>query len=339
MNARIDVSVPGRNREIIKIYVPNQAWVAWLTGFQNMLDGTDAGFQVSDEKSCTVDFRVAKSKREVRSRCTKGRGSARIEMPMQTAEFAGKGTATILVQDPPERFARHGAANALPQARAAAPRLRFSHLGGLAARPARRRPAAPMRRLPSYPLPADSRALRPGAASMHFDLTEGTAILQRTPAALRALLSGLSPAWVDATEGPETWSPRVVLGHLVHTERNDWIRRARIVVDQGEDRRFPPVDRLAQFREIGDSSVDELLAEFERLRAASLATLAAWRLTDAQLALQAEHPAFGNVQLRQLLSTWVAHDLAHLAQIARVMARQYREAVGPWRAYLSIMDR
>jgi hypothetical protein len=174
---------------------------------------------------------------------------------------------------------------------------------------------------------------------MDFDLAAGTAVLERTPRVLRALLAGLGPAWTDATEGPETWSPYVIVGHLIHGERTDWIPRARLILEQGANRRFTPYDRFAQFHESAGKSLAELLDELERLRAANLATLAGWRLTDAQLALEGEHPEFGRVTLRQLLATWVAHDLGHVAQTARVMAKQYRDAVGPWRAYLPVMDR
>lgn len=174
---------------------------------------------------------------------------------------------------------------------------------------------------------------------MDFDLTNGTAVLARTPHALRALLAGLPPAWTDADEGPETWSPYVVVGHLIHGERTDWIPRARIILDQGPSRRFELYDRFAQFRESEGKTLADLLDEFARLRSENLATLAGWRLTDRQLALEGEHPDFGPVTLRQLLATWVAHDLGHLAQTARVMAKQYREAVGPWRAYLPVLDR
>ncbi|HEU0055551.1 MAG TPA: DinB family protein, partial [Longimicrobium sp.] len=137
----------------------------------------------------------------------------------------------------------------------------------------------------------------------------------------------------------ETWSAYDILGHLVHGEKADWIGRARIILEQGENRRFEPFDRTAMFRESQGKTLADLLDEFARLRAKNLETLASWRLTDGQLALEGEHPAFGTVTLRQLLSTWVAHDLGHIAQIARVMAKQYREAVGPWRAYLPVMDR
>ncbi len=174
---------------------------------------------------------------------------------------------------------------------------------------------------------------------MDFDLAAGVAILERTPHTLRAMLAGLPAAWTDATEGPETWSPYVIMGHLVHGERADWITRTKIILAQSPDRRFAPFDRFAQFHESEGKSLADLLDEFARLRAQNLATLARWGLTHDHLALEGEHPAFGMVTLRQLLSTWVAHDLGHVAQIARVMAKQYREEVGPWRAYLPVMDR
>ncbi len=174
---------------------------------------------------------------------------------------------------------------------------------------------------------------------MAFNLSTGVPVLERTPRILRAMLSGLPADWTDATEGPETWSPYVVVGHLVHGERTDWIPRARLILEQGPQRRFTPYDRFAQFQDSRGKSLEDLLDEFARLRAKNLVTLAGWQLTDAHLALEGEHPEFGTVTLRQMLATWVAHDLTHIAQIVRVMAKQYREAVGPWRVYLSIMDR
>lgn len=174
---------------------------------------------------------------------------------------------------------------------------------------------------------------------MDFDLTMGRAILERTPLTVHAMLSELPAAWTDATEGPETWSPYVVLGHLIHGERTDWIPRARIILAQGSERRFAPFDRFAQLHEKQRMPMSELLDEFARLRAANLATLADWRLDGTQLDLEGEHPELGRVTLRQLLATWVAHDLSHVAQISRVMAKQYRDAVGPWRTYMPIMDR
>jgi hypothetical protein len=174
---------------------------------------------------------------------------------------------------------------------------------------------------------------------MDLHLPDALDILDRTPQTLRALLGGLTPEWTDAVEGPDTWSPFIIVGHLIHGERTDWIPRARIILEQGADRRFTPYDRFAQFRESAGKPLAGLLDEFAHLRAANLAILREWNLSDEQLALSGEHPEFGAVTLRQLLATWVAHDLSHLAQMTRVMAKQYRDAVGPWRAYLPIMDR
>ena len=172
-----------------------------------------------------------------------------------------------------------------------------------------------------------------------FRLPDAIAVLERTPATFRALLAGLPDGWIAANEGPGTFSPFDNVGHLVHAERADWIPRARIVLAQAADRRFEPYDRFAQFRESQGKSVSALLDEFAQLRADNVATLRCWKLSDAQLALEGEHGEFGPVTLRQLLATWVAHDLGHVAQTARVMAKQYRDAVGPWRAYLPVMDR
>ena len=173
---------------------------------------------------------------------------------------------------------------------------------------------------------------------MDFDLRAGMAVLERTPDAMRAMLAGLPAAWIEGTEGPDTWSPYIIMGHLIHGERTDWIPRARIILAHGENRRFVPFDRFAQLRE-QKKSLAELLDEFATLRAENLTTLANWRITDEQLQWEGEHPELGRVTLRQLLATWVAHDLGHIAQTARVMAKQYRDAVGPWRAYLPVMDR
>lgn len=174
---------------------------------------------------------------------------------------------------------------------------------------------------------------------MQFDLRQGMEILERTPSTFRALLGGLSDAWVTRNEGPQTFSAFDNLGHLIHGERTDWIARAQIILAQGEDRRFEPFDRFAQYRESEGKTLAQLLDEFAQLRAANLETLRGWHLTERELALEGEHPALGRVTLRQLLATWVAHDLGHLAQTARVLAKQYRDAVGPWRAYLPVLDR
>ena len=182
--------------------------------------------------------------------------------------------------------------------------------------------------------------MKPSAPmSAPFDLANGIAVLERTPATCRALLAGLPDAWIRTDEGPDTFSPFDNVGHLIHGERADWIPRATIILRQGPDRRFEPYDRFAQRRESAGKTLDQLLDELARLRAANIATLRGWSLTDRELALEGEHPAFGTVTLRQLLATWVAHDLGHIAQTSRVMAKRYRDAVGPWRAYLPVMDR
>jgi hypothetical protein len=173
---------------------------------------------------------------------------------------------------------------------------------------------------------------------MDFDLDDGLAVLERTPRVLRALLVGLPGVWTRQNEGPETWSPREVLGHLIEGERDDWIPRARIILAQGPSTAFTPFDRVGFRRWMTAADTTEALVDtFGRLRGEGVETLRGWRLTADQLDLTGIHPQFGVVTLRQHLSTWVAHDLGHLVQIARTMARQYRDAVGPWRAYLSAL--
>jgi hypothetical protein len=171
-----------------------------------------------------------------------------------------------------------------------------------------------------------------------FDLAEALAVLERTPATLRALLSGLPPDWTTADEGPDTFTAADNLGHLIGGEETDWIPRARIILAQGAQRRFTPFDRFG-FRKLQGRPLAELLDRFASLRAGNLATVRGWNLTADQLRLEGEHPDLGRVTLEQLLATWVVHDLGHLAQIARVMAKRYRVDVGPWRAYLPILDR
>jgi hypothetical protein len=174
---------------------------------------------------------------------------------------------------------------------------------------------------------------------MEYDPFLAEEILERTPSTLSAMLGGLSADWTDATEGPDTWSPYSNVGHLITGDRHNWIQRAQLILAQGDSVMFTPFDRFAQQRESEGKSLSDLLDEFARLRKENIATLRAWRLTPAMLALEGEHPAFGRVTLRQHLATWTAHDLGHIAQVARVMAKQYRDAIGPWRAYLPIMDR
>lgn len=172
---------------------------------------------------------------------------------------------------------------------------------------------------------------------MQFNLDLSLDMLRRTPATLEALLDGAAEAWVRGTEGAETFSPFDVVGHLIDGEDTDWIPRARIILARGKDPRFEPYDRFRhRARNVG-RSLGSLLDEFARLRAANLELLRSWRLTEAELDLPGAHPSLGRVTFRQLLATWVAHDLGHVAQVARVMAKQYREEVGPWLPYLPVL--
>jgi hypothetical protein len=168
-------------------------------------------------------------------------------------------------------------------------------------------------------------------------LEESLAVLTRTPVALDTLLRGLPESWTTATEGPATWSPYVVVGHLIHGEKADWMPRLEIILNYGEERAFDPFDREAQFRESQGKSLSLLLDEFSLLRRDNLIRLDQLDLQPAQLNLVGRHPAFGPVTVRQLLATWTAHDLAHILQISRVMAKRYRQEVGPWAEYLSVM--
>lgn len=174
---------------------------------------------------------------------------------------------------------------------------------------------------------------------MNFNLAEATEILERTPATLDALLRGTSEGWQTADEGPETWSPVDVLGHLIHGEETDWIPRARIILEHGERRPFDPYDRFAQFERFRGWSLDRLLDRFAVLRTGNLTTLREYRLGEEQLDLPGRHPELGAVTLRQLLATWVAHDLDHVNQVSRVMAKRYTDDVGVWRQYLGVLNR
>jgi hypothetical protein len=172
---------------------------------------------------------------------------------------------------------------------------------------------------------------------MEFDLDSSMEVLGRTPATLGALLEGLPAPWARGNEGPDTFSPFDVIGHLIDGEETDWIPRARIILARGPDPRFAPYDRFRhRARNVG-RSLDALLAEFAELRAANLEQLRGWGLTAVELDLPGIHPSLGGVTLRQLLAAWVVHDLGHLAQVARVMAKQYREAAGPWVPYLPVL--
>ena len=172
---------------------------------------------------------------------------------------------------------------------------------------------------------------------MDFDLDLAIEVLRRSPATLRALLDGLSEHWMRGNEGPETFSPFDVVGHLIDGEETDWIPRARIILANGPDLRFEPYDRFRhQARNVGRAP-ESLLGEFARLRTVNLRELESWKLTATELDLPGEHPSLGRVTLRQLLAAWVVHDLGHLAQVARVMAKQYRDEVGPWIPFLPVL--
>lgn len=173
---------------------------------------------------------------------------------------------------------------------------------------------------------------------MHFDLEHACSILERTPGALRAMLAGLPEPWIRANEGPDTWSPFDVVGHLIDGEETDWIPRAQVILSQGPSRRFEPFDRFRHLERNRGKTLGALLDEFAALRAANIATLRGFGIGARELILTGEHPEFGAVTLRQLLATWVVHDLNHTLQIAHAMAHQYRDEVGPWRAYLKIVQ-
>lgn len=166
---------------------------------------------------------------------------------------------------------------------------------------------------------------------------ECVAVLERTPVALDALLRDLPEAWTTADEGTGTWSPYTVVGHLIHGEKTDWMVRLKIILEEGPKRPFDAFDREAQFRESGERSLPTLLDEFQALRAGNLERLRLIDLQPGDLEMEGTHPALGRVTARQLLATWTAHDLAHLLQISRVMAKRCKEEVGPWAEYLSVM--
>jgi hypothetical protein len=174
---------------------------------------------------------------------------------------------------------------------------------------------------------------------MSFDLPETLDLLERTPVVVDALLRGTSASWHAVDEGPDTWSALDVVGHLVHGEETDWIPRARIILEHGDARPFEPFDRFAQLTRFAGWPLPKLLDRFAELRRANLEIVRGWNLTAAQLALPGRHPALGPVTLQQLLATWAVHDLNHIAQISRVLAKRSTQEVGAWRAYLSILNR
>jgi hypothetical protein len=175
------------------------------------------------------------------------------------------------------------------------------------------------------------------ATLTEFRLDNTLAVLTRTPATLDVLLRGMPESWVLRNEGQDSWSAFDIVGHLIFGERTDWIPRARMILEKGETRPFDPFDRFAQIKESQGKSLDQLLDEFARVRNESLSALQALTLQPEDLARRGLHPALGVVTLSQLLSTWAVHDLTHLHQLSRVMAHQYRDAVGPWSAFLGVL--
>ena len=172
---------------------------------------------------------------------------------------------------------------------------------------------------------------------MDYAIERGTEVLRRTPGALRAMLSGLADDWTLSDEGPGTWSPYQVVGHMTHIEECDWIDRTRVILEHGTSRAFEPVDREAGFTRFAGWTLDDLLHRFAEVRAENLETVSSL-VTAGDVDRRGVHPTFGEVTLGQLLATWVVHDLNHTDQIAKTMAKQYGEAVGPWRAFLPIID-
>ncbi len=176
------------------------------------------------------------------------------------------------------------------------------------------------------------------ATLTEFKLDKTVAVLTRTPAALDALLRGLPESWVRSNEGKDTWSAFDIVGHLIVGERTDWMARVRVILEHGEARPFDPFDRFAQSKESHNKALEQLLDDFARLRRENVAALQALNLQPEDLSRRGRHPALGVVTLQQLLATWAVHDLTHVHQLSRVMAHQYRDAVGPWSAYLGVLQ-
>ncbi len=173
---------------------------------------------------------------------------------------------------------------------------------------------------------------------MTFNLNKSYQILERTPSVLRILLSDLDDDWTMNNEGPDTFSPYDVIGHLIQGEKTDWKERAIMILEHGTKKSFVPFDRFAQFEESKGKSLQQLLDEFEKLRKESLGWLRSLNLTETDFGKKGIHPDLGAVSLKQLLSTWVAHDLTHIAQVTRVMGKQYKEEIGPWINFFRILN-
>ena len=174
---------------------------------------------------------------------------------------------------------------------------------------------------------------------MTFSLKHSIEILERTPDVLESLLTGLSEEWTLTNEGENTWSAYDIVGHLIHGEHTDWMSRLQIIFSETGDKKFKPFDRFAQFEESKGKTLQQLLAEFKSLRKKNLEALKKYEINEQTLKRTGIHPDFGTVTLKELLSTWVVHDLNHLAQMARVMAKQYKTEVGPWVKYLPVLTK
>ena len=172
---------------------------------------------------------------------------------------------------------------------------------------------------------------------MKFELAKSVEIIERIPDVLETLLINLSPEWTEHNEGPDTWSAYDVVGHMIQGEKIDWMDRMRIILDDSGDKKFKPFDRTAQFEASKGKTLNELLKEFKELRKKNVAALRAMKFKESDFDKTGIHPVFGTVTLRQLLSTWAAHDLGHVGQVVRVMAKQYKEEVGPWLEYLRVL--
>lgn len=173
---------------------------------------------------------------------------------------------------------------------------------------------------------------------MEYSIEKSLEILERTPEVLESLLLGLSDEWANGNEGAATWSPFDIVGHLIHGEKTDWIPRMELILSDSADKTFQPFDRFAQQQASEGKALTELLQEFKMLRSGNVERLRSQGLTSGDLLKRGMHPALGEVTLQQLLSTWTVHDLNHIAQAARVMARQYENEVGPWKEYLGVLN-
>ena len=173
---------------------------------------------------------------------------------------------------------------------------------------------------------------------MKYSINEAAQVLEKTPLVLRSLLAGLADGWTMSNEGPDTFSPYDVLGHLIHGEKTDWVTRAKIILAFGISKPFTPWDRFAQYEESKGKTLDQLLDEFAAVRKENMQWFTSLSLTETDLDRTGMHPKLGEITLRNLLSTWVVHDLTHIAQITRVMAKQYKEEMGPWPEFFRILN-